>query len=61
MQELTALAYMTADSDLQSVLKLGEFILSRAEMLEEEDLRVCLDAFDRSGDLDRVKAFEEIV
>jgi hypothetical protein len=60
MSELTALAYITANSDLQKVLKLGEFILNRAEMLTESDLTVCLDAFDKSGDDEKLRAFEQI-
>jgi hypothetical protein len=33
MSELSALALITADSDIQQTLKLGDFILQRAEML----------------------------
>lgn len=60
MSELSTLAFITANSDLQKVMKLGEFILNRAEMLTESDLKVCLDAFDKSGDADKLRAFEQI-
>ena len=60
MNEMTSLAYITADSDLQQVLKLGEFILNRAEMLTETDLEVCLEAFEKSGDHEKLKVFEDI-
>ena len=58
MSELSALAFITADSDIQQTLKLGDFILQRAEMLQESDLKVCLDAFDRSNDHVKLQAFE---
>lgn len=60
ISDLAALAYITADSEIQQALKLGDFILQRAEMLTETDLKVCLDAFERSKDHEKLEAFEQI-
>lgn len=46
VNELTALARTTSsNSNLQESLQLGDFVLSRAELLTEQDLRHCLKAF----------------
>jgi hypothetical protein len=51
MSEVSQLAALTAgNATLQRNLQLGDYILSRAEMLSEDDVEVCLYAFNKSGD-----------
>ena len=58
--DLTDLARATASSSsLHDSLQLGEFIISRIDLLSEVDLRHCLAAFNRSGEAKTVAALEQ--
>ena len=60
MGDLTELARATASSSsVHDSLQLGEFIISRIDLLTEVDLRRCLAAFNQSGDSKTVAALEQ--
>jgi hypothetical protein len=57
--DLTTLARATsASSSLHDSLQLGEFIISRMDLLTEFDLRHCLVAFNQTADLKTVEVLE---
>lgn len=60
IDELCSLALFTAQNEQQKSLCLSEFILSRAEQLSEFDIQICLEAFERSGDVQSLETFEQI-
>lgn len=60
MGDLSELARATAQSgSLHDSLQLGDFIISRINLLTGDDIRNCLAAFNLSGDAKTVTVLEQ--